>query len=136
MTPKQATLFFVERVDDVVFLNYCARELHASIVEGDLRWRGEEALVWARDVRQTLGGDFVVPREVSLCLGAAPRSAIALEIGQHPSSAYAHLLVATALLHKWAGCITKPGDPGVLSSESLKDDELVRRFFAGHGSRG
>jgi hypothetical protein len=140
MTPTQAVLFFVEKLNEGAFLSYCTATLCASIVEGDhcdLRWRGEDATVWARDVRGTLSGDFVVPQDVTKCLGVAPQSAIVLELGEHPSSGYAGFLVAVALLRQWTGCVTTPGDPAVFSSESLKDplkEDLALRSLFGRGS--
>lgn len=134
-------MLFVEKVDEGAFLDYCTVKLCASIVEGDhcdLRWRGEDATVWARDVRGTLAGDFLVPQEVTKCLGVATKSAVVLEMGEHPSSEYIGFLVALALLRRWSGCIAVPEDLLMLSSTELTDTfgnhRPLRSISGGGGS--
>jgi hypothetical protein len=142
MVPKVIRVFFTDRIDEREFFDHCTIKLCASIVEGDsraLRWRGEAATVWAHEVCATLAGDFSVPEDVTTCLGATPQSAIVLELGEHPSSDHAGILVAMALMRQWIGCSRAATDPAVLSSNDLTDilgDEQALRSLFGGGSAG
>jgi hypothetical protein len=122
MSPKQATLYFAGVVDEGAFIAYCTGKLCASIVEGDpcdLRWCDDDTAVWARDVRGTLAGDFMVPGEVMERLEPAPKSAIALEIGTQRRSEYVGFLVVLVLLRRWGGCVAMAGDLLMLASNEL-----------------
>ncbi len=134
-TPRQATLFFVEKVDEEVFVNHCTHRLGARAVNGDHRdlwWMGDGRTVWARNVGETLAGRITVPQHVAAHLGAAPQSGILLEVGEPPGSGDLCFLVAVALLGRWGGCMTVPGDTAVLTSQDLTDtarSELRVRHF-------
>jgi hypothetical protein len=141
MTPRQAVLFFIEKVDEDVFVSHCTHRLGARAVHGhrsDLRWLGNDGTVWARDVGVTLAGGMMVLETVTEHLGAAPQSGIVLEVGEPPSSGTLAFLVAVALIGRWSGCVTTPGDPAILTSRDLSDtacSELRVRRFCGGGSQ-
>jgi hypothetical protein len=138
MTPKRVILFFVERVDEPTFIDYCTCALRGRVDGSDVRWSGDDSTVLARDVRATLAGDFVVPENVTSCLAAFPRSAIALNMGESPGSSYGGFLVALALLSRWTGCVTTLANRAVFSSASLRDTSGQERMLDavfGPGSR-
>jgi hypothetical protein len=132
-------LFFVERLDGLAFVEQCTRRFGARAVDDDLRWKTDDATVWARDVSEVLAGGFVVTERVTKCLEATPQSAILLEVGDEPGSGHLGFLVIAALLGRWSGCATTAGDAVVLSSRTLTEtssSELALRQFCERGGHG
>jgi hypothetical protein len=130
MTPTHIRVFFADAIEPNVLVEHCTRVLFARVVDlgrGDLRWKCDDGLVWACDVRRTLAGEFTTPDGVAARLGGQPASGLGFRVDEQPRSGYVAFLVVCALLGRWRGCIITPDDPTIILSKEMRNPASMER---------